>query len=183
MLDRNNLSNVQIRETGVTLSVYYDPRSKTLNLSSGVYRSNSIAAAGVAAHECGHAIQDAENYGPLRIRSTMVPSVQIGSWLGPIIFMIGLLMASNSGTTIAWIGLVLFSATALFALVTLPVELNASNRAKEWLATSGVVVQNEIEGVNKVLNAAALTYVAAAVQSLSTILYYALLLSGRSRRD
>jgi hypothetical protein len=113
----------------------------------------------------------------------MVPSVQIGSWLGPIIFMIGLLMASNSGTTIAWIGLVLFSATALFALVTLPVELNASNRAKEWLATSGVVVQNEIEGVNKVLNAAALTYVAAAVQSLSTILYYALLLSGRSRRD
>jgi hypothetical protein len=183
MLDRNNLANVQIRETGGTLSDYYDPRSKTLNLSSGVYRSNSIAAAGVAAHECGHAIQDAENYGPLRIRSTMVPSVQIGSWLGPIIFMIGLLMASNSGTTIAWIGLVLFSATALFALVTLPVELNASNRAKEWLATSGVVVQNEIEGVNKVLNAAALTYVAAAVQSLSTILYYALLLSGRSRRD
>lgn len=183
MLDRNNLGAIQIKETGGTLSDYYDPRSKTLNLSTGVYRSNSIAAAGVAAHECGHAIQDAENYGPLRIRATMVPSVQIGSWLGPIIFMIGLFMASSAGTTLAWIGLALFSATAIFALVTLPVELDASSRAKGWLSTSGVVFQNEIEGVNKVLDAAALTYVAAAVQALSTILYYGLLLTGRSRRD
>ena len=183
MLDLNNLGFVKIQETGGMLSDYYDPRSKTLNLSSGVYRSNSIAAAGVAAHECGHAIQDAENYGPLRLRSSMVPSVQIGSWLGPIIFFIGLFMASSTGTTVAWVGLALFAATAVFALVTLPVELNASNRAKQWLSSSGVVYQNEMEGVYKVLDAAALTYVAAAVQSLSTILYYVLLLSGRSRRD
>lgn len=183
MLDLNNLGTVKIQETGGTLSDYYDPRSKTLNLSSGVYASNSIASAGVAAHECGHAIQDAENYGPLRLRSTMVPSVQIGSWLGPVIFMIGLFMSSNTGTTIAWIGLFLFAATAVFALVTLPVELDASRRAKAWLSTSGVVYQNEMEGVNKVLDAAALTYVAAAIQALSTILYYVLLLSGRSRRD
>lgn len=183
MLDRNNLGNIQIRETGGTLSDYYDPRAKTLNLSSDVYRSNSIAAAGVAAHECGHAIQDAENYGPLKIRATMVPSVQIGSWLGPIIFLLGLFMSSNTGTTVAWIGLALFSATALFALVTLPVELDASRRAKGWLSDSGVVFQNELVGVNKVLDAAALTYVAAAIQALSTILYYALLLTGRSRRD
>ena len=183
MLDRNNLGNVQIKETGGTLSDYYDPRSKILNLSSGVYRSNSIAAAGVAAHECGHALQDAEQYGPLRFRAAMVPSVQIGSWLGPIIFFLGLFLAGNTGTTVAWIGLGLFSATAIFALVTLPVELNASSRAKEWLSTSGVVYQNEMEGVGKVLDAAALTYVAAAVQSLSTIFYYGLLLTGRSRRD
>ncbi len=183
MLDLNNLGTVKIQETGGTLSDYYDPRSKTLNLSTGVYASNSIASAGVAAHECGHAIQDAENYGPLRLRSTMVPSVQIGSWLGPVIFMIGLFMSSNTGTTIAWIGLVLFAATAVFALVTLPVELDASRRAKTWLSTSGVVYQNEMEGVNKVLDAAALTYVAAAIQALSTILYYVLLLSGRSRRN
>jgi Zn-dependent membrane protease YugP len=183
MLDLNNLGVVKIQETGGTLSDYYDPRSKTLNLSTGVYGSNSIASAGVAAHECGHAIQDAENYGPLRLRSTMVPSVQIGSWLGPVIFMIGLFMSSSTGTTIAWIGLFLFAATAIFALVTLPVELDASRRAKAWLSTSGVVYQNEMEGVNKVLDAAALTYVAAAIQALSTILYYVLLLSGRSRRD
>ena len=183
MLDQNNLGNVKIQEVGGTLSDYYDPRSKTLNLSSGVFRSNSIAAAGVAAHESGHAIQDAQNYGPLRLRSTMVPSVQIGSWLGPVIFMIGLFMSSSAGTTIAWIGVALFAATALFALVTLPVELDASRRAKAWLSTSGVVYQNEMDGVNRILEAAALTYVAAAVQAISTILYYGLLLSGRSRRD
>jgi len=182
MLDFNNLAQIQIKETGGTLSDYYDPRTKTLNLSTGVYRSNSIASAGVAAHECGHAMQDAEAYGPLRIRSTMVPSVQIGSWLGPIIFFVGLFMASTVGTTIAWVGLGLFAATALFAIVTLPVELDASRRAKGWLANSGVVYQNEMEGVNKVLDAAALTYVAAAIQALSTIFYYGLLLMGGSRR-
>lgn len=182
MLDRNNLGQIQIKETGGTLSDYYDPRTKTLNLSSGVYRSNSIASAGVAAHECGHALQDAEAYGPLKIRAAMVPTVQIGSWLGPIIFFIGLIMASGAGTTIAWVGLGLFAATALFAIVTLPVELDASRRAKGWLANSGVVYQNEMEGVNKVLDAAALTYVAGAIQALSTLTYYALLLMGGARR-
>ena len=112
----------------------------------------------------------------------MVPTVQIGSWLGPIIFMIGLFMAGQTGTTMAWIGLLLFAATAVFALITLPVELDASRRAKAWLTNSGVIHTGEMEGVNKVLDAAAWTYVAAAIQAISTILYYGFLLLGR-RRD
>lgn len=183
ILDQNGLSNVQIEETTGTLSDHYDPGKKVLRLSQGVYRSNSVAAAGVAAHESGHAIQDHEKYGPLKIRALMIPSVQIGSWLGPILFMLGLFLSSQTGDNIAWAGLILFSATAAFSLVTLPVEFNATNRAKAWLSDSGVVYTSEMEGVNKVLDAAALTYVAAATQSISTILYYVLLLSGRSRRD
>lgn len=182
MLDSNGLNNVRIEQTSGVLSDNYDPASKVLRLSPGVYGSNSVAAAGVAAHESGHALQDAEAYGPLKIRALMVPSVQIGSWLGPIIFMIGLFMSSNTGTTVAWIGLCLFAATALFALVTLPVEFDASNRAKAWLAGSGVLYNTEMEGVYKTLDAAALTYVAAAIQALSTILYYVFLLTGRSSR-
>jgi Zn-dependent membrane protease YugP len=182
MLDSNGLNNVRIEQTSGVLSDNYDPSSKVLRLSKGVYGSNSVAAAGVAAHESGHALQDAEAYGPLKIRALMVPSVQIGSWLGPIIFMIGLFMSSNTGTTVAWIGLCLFAATALFALVTLPVEFDASNRAKAWLAGSGVLYNTEMEGVYKTLDAAALTYVAAAVQALTTILYYVFLLTGRSSR-
>ncbi len=184
MLDSNGLRNVGIEETSGTLSDHYDPSKKVLRLSSGVYRSPSVAAAGVAAHESGHAIQDLEKYGPLKIRSLMVPSVQIGSWLGPIIFMIGMFMSSQTGTTIAWIGLALFTATAVFALITLPVEIDASNRAKAWLAGSGIVYSAENEGVSKVLDAAAWTYVAGAAQAVSTVLYYAFLLMGRSsRRD
>lgn len=184
MLDSNGLSNITIEETSGTLTDHYDPSAKVLRLSTGVYRSPSIAAAGVAAHESGHALQDAAAYGPLKLRSAMIPSVRIGSWLGPIIFMIGLFLAGNTGTSISWFGLILFSASAVFALVTLPVEFNASNRAKTWLADSGVVYPSEMEGVNKTLDAAALTYVAAAVQSLSTIFYYMFLLTGRSsRRD
>lgn len=183
MLDQNGLTNIKIEQTSGTLSDHYDPRAKVLRLSQGVYQSPSVAAAGVAAHESGHALQDAEKYGPLKIRSIMAPTVQIGSWLGPIIFMIGLFLSGQTGQNIAWFGLILFSATALFSLVTLPVEFNASNRAKGWLADSGVVYQSEMQGVNSVLNAAAYTYVAGAAQSLSTILYYALLLSGRSRDD
>jgi len=180
MLDRNGLRNIQIEQVSGTLSDHYDPSAKTLRLSQGVFSSPSVAAAGVAAHETGHAIQDATNYGPLKIRSFMVPTVKIGSWVGPIVFMIGLALSS---TNVAWIGIVLFSATALFSLVTLPVEINASSRAKEWLANSGVIYSSEIEGVHKVLDAAALTYVAGALQSISTIFYYVFLLLGRSRRN
>ncbi len=180
MLDRNGLSNVRIEQVSGSLSDHYDPSSKTLRLSQGVYSSPSVAAAGVAAHETGHAIQDASSYGPLKLRSFMVPSVQIGSWVGPIVFMVGLALSS---TNIAWLGIILFSATALFSLITLPVELNASSRAKEWLANSGVIYSSEMTGVNQVLDAAALTYVAGALQSLSTIFYYVMLLLGRSRRN
>jgi Zn-dependent membrane protease YugP len=181
MLDSNGLNQVRVEQTQGFLSDHYDPRAKTLRLSPQVYQSNSLAAAGIAAHEAGHAIQDLQEYTMLRFRTAMVPSVQIGSWLGPIIFVIGLLIQSSMGITLAWIGLALFSAAALFAVVTLPVEFDASRKAKAWLSTSGVVYNQEMQGVNSVLDAAALTYVAAAIQAISTILYYVFLLIGRNR--
>jgi Zn-dependent membrane protease YugP len=178
MLDMSGLYNVQVEETGGMLSDHYDPTSRTLRLSPQVYRGNSLAAAGVAAHEAGHALQHQDNYAPMQIRSAVVPTVQIGSWLGPIIFILGFFM--NFGEMM-WIGLILFSATAVFALVTLPVEFNATRRAKAWLADSGVIYQNEMPGINSVLDAAALTYVAAAAQAISTVLYYLFLIMGRQR--
>jgi Zn-dependent membrane protease YugP len=179
ILDSNGLQNVKIEQVNGFLSDHYDPISRTLRLSPNVYQSNSIAAAGIAAHESGHAIQHAEGYFPLQIRSTIVPAVQIGSWLGPIIFMAGMIFL---GTTVAWAGLILFAATAAFSIITLPVEFDASSRAKAILSTSGIMYNSEMDGVNRVLDAAALTYVAAAVQAVSTVLYYLFLLSGR-RRD
>ena len=179
ILDSNNLSNINIEQTRGSLSDHYDPRSKTLRLSQSVFSTPSIAAAGVAAHEAGHALQHADNYGPLALRSLMVPSVQIGSWLGPIVFMGGMLFASDS---LALIGLMLFGATALFSFVTIPVEMNASKRAKSMLSTSGILYSNEMGGVDSVLDAAALTYVAGAVQALTTLLYYAMLFFGGRRR-
>lgn len=181
MLDSHGLNHVKIEQTRGTLSDHYDPRTKTLRLSQQVYQSPSVASAGIAAHEAGHAIQDAQDYSMLRMRTTLVPTVQIGSWLGPIIFMIGLFLQPTMGTTLAWVGIGLFALTALFALITLPVELDASKRAKAWLSTSGVIYNEETKGVSKVLDAAALTYVAAAIQAISTLLYYVLLLGGRSR--
>ncbi len=178
-LDANGLYDVGVEETGGLLSDHYDPRSKVLRLSPQVYRVPSLAAAGIAAHEAGHALQDASDYAPLRFRTAMVPTVQIGSWLGPIIFFVGLFLAGNLGENIAWLGLGLFGLTAVFALVTLPVEFDASNRAKAWLSSAGVIYNEETRGVNSVLDAAALTYVAAAVQALSTLLYYAFILFAR----
>lgn len=180
ILDTNNLSEVKIAQSRGTLSDHYDPRSKTLSLSQAVYGTPSIAAAGVAAHEAGHAVQHKENYGPLALRSMMVPAVQLGSWVGPLLFMGGLLFASES---LALVGLLLFAATAVFAIVTIPVELDASKRAKAMLSSSGLVYGTELQGVDKVLDAAALTYVAGAVQVISTLLYYALLLFGGRRRN
>ena len=179
MLDSHGMIDVKIEETNGFLTDNYDPRSKTLRLSTNNYRGNSVAAAGVSAHEAGHAIQDAQDYAPLRLRAVMVPSVQIGSWLGPIIFIGGLLI---NWTNLAWLGVAIFGVTAVFSLVTLPVEFNASNRAKAWLSTSGVIYQQENEGIKKVLDAAALTYVAAAIQAVTTLLYYVFLLTGSRRR-
>lgn len=178
ILNMNGLTNVQVEAVNGFLSDHYDPVARVLRLSPEVYHSNSIAAAGIAAHEAGHAIQHHAGYFPLQIRSAIVPAVQIGSWLGPIIFMLGFFLMGN---TVAWIGLGLFAATAVFALITLPVEFDASRRAKTVLADGGLVYYGEMEGVNKVLDAAALTYVAAAVQAISTVLYYIFLLSGRQR--
>lgn len=178
ILDSNNLRDVKVEQVGGFLSDHYDPRSRVLRLSPDVYQSNSVAAAGIAAHESGHALQHAEGYVPLRLRTTIVPAVQIGSWLGPIIFIAGLLFL---GTQVAWIGLILFAATAVFSLVTLPVEFDASRRAKAILSGGGMMYSMDMEGVNKVLDAAALTYVAAAIQAVTTILYYLFLLGGRRR--
>jgi uncharacterized protein len=176
ILDSHGLQHVNVEQVQGFLSDHYDPRSKTLRLSPQVYQSNSLAAVGVAAHEAGHALQDQQNYGPLALRSAMVPSVQIGSWMGPLIFLAGLFL---NMTPLAWAGLILFGATAVFALVTLPVEFDASKRAKQILVSQGVLTPQELGGVNSVLDAAALTYVAAALQAISTLLYYAFLLMGR----
>jgi Zn-dependent membrane protease YugP len=182
ILDSNGLRDVRVEQVGGFLSDHYDPRNKVLRLSASTYNSPSLAAAGVAAHEAGHALQDEKGYFMLQVRTAMVPTVQLGSWIGPIIFMIGLFMASTIGTQIAWIGLLFFGASALFAVITLPVEFDATRRAKAWLSTSGVIYNEEMVGIHRVLDAAALTYVAGAIQAISTILYYVFLLSGR-RRD
>ena len=179
LLDAEGLHDVKIEQSKGTLSDHYDPRQRVLRLSPEVYGTPSVAAAGIAAHEMGHALQHAQNYLPLNLRSAIVPAVKFGSWLGPIIFFIGFL---TSFTSLAWFGLILFSAVAVFSLVTLPVELDASRRAKRLLQAEGFVVGQEMVGVNKVLDAAALTYVAAALQAISTLLYYVFLLSGRRRR-
>lgn len=179
ILDMNGLQSVDIERVQGMLSDHYDPRSKILRLSPDVYGTPSLAAVGVAAHEAGHALQDKVNYAPLRLRSAMVPTVQIGSWLGPIIFMVGLFLAGAIGNSVAWLGLIIFGATAVFALVTLPVEFDASKRAKQLLVANGVLAPQEVQGVDKVLDAAALTYVAAALQAIMTLIYYASLLMGR----
>ena len=178
MLDGSGLYEVKVEQVQGFLSDHYDPTKRVLRLSPNVYQSSSLAAAGIAAHEAGHALQHQDAYLPMQIRSAIVPTVQIGSWLGPIIFIAGFFMQWDQ---LAWAGLIMFAATAVFAIVTLPVEFNASNRAKEWLVNSGVLYQQELGGAKAVLDAAALTYVAAAVQAVSTVLYYVFLLSGRSR--
>jgi len=178
LLVESGLSYVNIEGVPGELTDHYDPRSKTLRLSAGVARSRSVAAVGIVAHEVGHAVQDATAYAPMRLRSGLVPAVNLGSWLGPIIFLAGLFLASPD---LAWAGVLLFSGTAVFALVTLPVELDASRRALKMLKTSGLVGVQDAKGAKAVLQAAALTYVAALAQALSTLLYYALLASGLGR--
>jgi uncharacterized protein len=179
LLDSQGLYDVVVEETQGFLSDHYDPRSKVLRLSPTVYRTPSIAAAGVAAHEMGHALQDSSSYFPLKIRSSLVPATQFGSSLAPWIFFGGLLL---NFTALAWIGVILFGVTVLFTLVTLPVEFDATNRAKQLLVNSGVLIGDEIKGVDKVLDAAALTYVAAAVSAVMNLLYYVTILSGGRRR-
>ena len=186
ILDTNGLGHVTIEEVKGRLSDHYDPRNETLRLSPDVARVPSVAAVGVAAHEAGHALQHAGGYTPLRLRSAMVPAVQFGSWLGPIIILAGLALQGlmglfELGNAVAWFGLVIFGLVAIFALVTLPVELNASARAKKQLHQSNIVDQRELAGVNKVLSAAAWTYVVAALAALVQVLYWASLVMGRRR--
>lgn len=180
LLDSQGLYDVRIEETQGFLSDHYDPRSRVLRLSPDVYRVPSVSAAGVAAHEMGHALQHSAGYGPLQIRSAIVPVVQFSSMLGPILFMIGFLLRF---TPLAWLGVIFFAGAVVFSLITLPVEFNASKRAKALLTSSGFMTTEEVRGVDKVLDAAALTYVAAAIAAIGQLLYYVLLLTGGSRRD
>jgi hypothetical protein len=173
------LYGVKIEGVGGNLSDHYDPRTKTLRLSQGVANNASVAAVAIAAHELGHAMQDAEDYMPLRLRAALVPMVNIGSWLGWILIMVGLFL---NLLDLAWLGVLVFSGGALFALATLPVELNASARAKQLLSETGIVqTEQERRGVNNVLNAAALTYVAALLTSVLQLLYFASMIGGRRR--
>jgi uncharacterized protein len=181
LIQRGALYDVRIEGVGGNLTDHYDPRSKVLRLSQGVYQSNSVAALAIAAHELGHAMQDKEDYFPLRFRAALVPAVNIGSYLGWILIFIGLLLGF---TQLAILGVVVFSLGALFALATIPVELNASARAKTLLAESGLIVgEDESRGVNNVLNAAALTYVAALITAVLQLLYFASMVFGGRRRS
>jgi Zn-dependent membrane protease YugP len=180
LISTGNLYGVQVQGTAGQLTDHYDPRNKTLFLSQGVAHSPSVAAVAISAHELGHALQDAEDYFPMRIRSMLVPAVNIGSNLGWILIMIGLVLQQIN---IAWIGVFVFSAGALFALATLPVEFNASARAKELLYQTGIIqTEEERRGVNQVLNAAALTYVAGLITAVLQLLYYVFLVGGLGRR-
>jgi hypothetical protein len=180
ILDGYGLRHVAVERTHGFLGDHYDPLSRTLRLSPEVHDTPSVAAVGIAAHEAGHALQHAEGYWPLQIRSAMAPTVQFGSYLGPLVFMLGFLL---NFAELAWAGVIMFGAVAVFALVTLPVEFDASRRAKELLAGQGYVWGDEMVGVNRVLDAAALTYVAGLAQALSTLLYYVFLLTGMRRRS
>lgn len=174
------LYDVRIEGVPGNLTDHYDPRTKRLRLSPGVYQGQSVAALAIAAHELGHALQDHEGYFPLRLRAALVPAVNIGSYLGWILIMIGIVIQFFE---LAWLGVAVFSAGVIFALATLPVELNASARAKVMLRDTGLIRGVEEErGVNNVLNAAALTYVAALITAVLQLLYWASLVMGMGRR-
>lgn len=181
MLQQFGLSHVQVVSVEGRLTDHYNPLDRTVNLSQDVYNEASVAAIAVAAHECGHAIQHARAYPWLGLRSSLVPMVNIGSRLGQIVLMLGfMLLTAGSGTTVAWIGLALYAMTTLFALVTLPVEFDASRRALAWLESSGLADRVMHGQAGTALRWAAMTYVAAALSSLAMLLYYALIILSRA---
>ncbi len=180
LIRTGGLYDVSIEGVSGKLTDHYDPSRKVLRLSRNVYESRSVAALAITAHELGHAMQDQDGYFPLRLRAALVPAVNIGSYLGWILIIIGLFIRM---TEISWLGILVFSGGALFALATLPVELNASARAKRLLVETGLIVGSEEQrGVNKVLNAAALTYVAALMTAVTQLLYYVTLVLGMGGR-
>lgn len=182
MLQNAGIRDVTVEQVQGFLSDHYDPRAKKLRLSPGVYASNSVAAMGIACHEAGHALQHAHGYAPLALRNAIVPMAQIGSWLAWPMIMFGMMLQMQQ---LAMLGVIAFSGLVLFQMITLPVEFDASNRAKEQIRTLGVVHSDtEAKGVAAVLDAAALTYVAATVTAVATLLYFALRLGlFGSRRD
>jgi hypothetical protein len=176
ILNAYGISDVAIEPVQSFLGDHYDPKHKVLRLSPDVYHGQSLAALGIAAHEVGHALQDAQQYGPLAIRNGLVPMASIGSSISIFVVIAGLFLQM---TGLATVGLVLFGAVVLFQLVNLPVEYNASSRAREILLNQGMVTADEDRVVGKVLSAAALTYVAATLTAILTLLYYASLVYGR----
>ena len=172
MLQQAGINDVKIVPTRGVLSDHYNPLTKTLALSETVYATNSVAAVGVACHEAGHALQHAQNYMPMWLRSALVPTANIGSKLGYWVMIAGLFLMRSTGPGVLYAGAILFSAVLLFQIVTLPVEFDASSRAKKLAFAQGIVTQEEREGVSSVLNAAALTYVAAAISTMMTLLYF-----------
>lgn len=179
MLNDNGIYDVNVTCIQGQLTDHYDPTKKTVNLSSDVYKMNSVSAAAVAAHECGHAVQHKEAYGPLRLRSALVPAVNISSKLSMIVIIIGILII-NTFPALFWIGIAMFGMVLLFSLVTLPVEFNASRRALAWLKSSNSLSETELSQAKEALTWAASTYVVAALSSLATLIYYISL--GTSRR-
>ncbi|MDR1931455.1 MAG: zinc metallopeptidase [Spirochaetales bacterium] len=177
LMQHSGINDVRIEEVRGSLTDHYDPSAKVLRLSQPVFENPSIAAVGVAAHETGHAIQHARGYSPLVLRSTLVPIANLGSAAGPFLAIIGLVMASDFLFTL---GIILFSGAVLFYIVTLPVEFNASSRAIALLREGGVLSEEELSGVRKVLTAAALTYVASALTAVASLLR--LILLSRRRR-
>lgn len=183
ILHSAGIYDVQIRHVSGSLTDHYNPANKTLNLSDSVYGSSSVAAVGVAAHECGHAIQHQNNYVPLRLRSAIVPAANLGSALAWPLILIGLLFSSQTGSFLITLGILCFSLAVLFQLVTLPVEFNASARALRVLGDTGILGTQELAYTKKVLGAAALTYVASAAASILQLLRLIILTGGRRDRD
>ena len=182
LLNSQGIYDVTVRAVAGELTDHYDPRTRTVNLSQPVYGATSISAIGVAAHECGHAMQHNEGYAPLRFRSALVPVANFGSAISWPMILIGV-MIGGLGSPLVEIGILLFSLAVLFQLVTLPVEFNASARAVRLLDSQGILVGDEVSGTRKVLSAAALTYVAAAATSILQLLRLVILFGGRNNRD
>ena len=178
MLSENGIHDVKVLSTSGMLTDHYNPQNKTVNLSEGVYSSNSIMAAAIAAHECGHALQHAYGYAPLKLRSALVPVVSFASQFVMWVLLAGMLMIETF-PQLMLIGIILFATTTLFSFITLPVEINASKRALAWLNNSGLTNYETHEPAEKALRAAAYTYVVAALSSLATLLYYIMIFLGR----
>ena len=178
ILNDNGLSHIRVERVGGSLTDHFDPRSNVIRLSDSVYDSASIAAIGVAAHDAGHAVQHATNYLPIKMRNSIVPVANFGSRIAPILILFGFILSFEP---LIWVGIILYSAMALFQLVTLPVELNASRRATVTIASMGILEKDEVGGAKKVLTAAALTYVAALITTLAYLLRFILLARGRNR--
>lgn len=179
LLQLNGITDVKIKKIGGTLTDYYDPRAKEICLSADVFDSRSVAAIGVACHEAGHACQHAQGYAPLKFRNIVIPVTRIGSVLGVPLALIGMFLYSD---TLIYTGLILYSAVALFQLITLPVEFNASRRALQTIESNAFLEGEEYNGAKKVLTAAALTYVAALASALATLLRLFLILGRGNRR-